>query len=370
MRRPNPPFLAAASIAILVSLPAHAATMRADQILERFVNADQWRDNVMIVAHRGAAFANGEEVVAENSLAALDRAVSLGVDMVEIDIRKTADDVFVVSHDDTLDRATTCSGNVDAHTLAELGGCRLLSGPDRVATGEAIPTLTQFLKAAKGRIMINLDSKLGIEDAPAIFQIVRETGMTDYTIGTIPAHTPEDLAAAQALQQALGPDVQLLPNIYDSRIPGPEQIGLVYDMLDFQAMQVRNQYSGGPITEDGGVMFSAGALALAAENDSHLWINTLRNGASDPRDLRAGGRGDEYARTTGDLDAVYGFWARAGATMFQTDEPELAIGWLEENGYRIAYPDIEIAPIPLPATALLLPAALAGFGLFGRRRRA
>jgi glycerophosphoryl diester phosphodiesterase len=67
------------------------------------------------IAHRGAS-----AYAAENSLAALRAAAELGADMVEIDIRVTADDIPVVIHDGNLKRTHGVVGEVSKLTLAEL----------------------------------------------------------------------------------------------------------------------------------------------------------------------------------------------------------------------------------------------------------
>jgi glycerophosphoryl diester phosphodiesterase len=56
---------------------------------------------VLNIAHRGAS-----SEVAENTLAALRRAVELGADMVEIDVRRSRDGALVLMHDSTLTRTT------------------------------------------------------------------------------------------------------------------------------------------------------------------------------------------------------------------------------------------------------------------------
>ncbi len=56
----------------------------------------------------------------ENSLEALDRCVALGVDMVEIDIRRTADGALVVMHDATVDRTTNGHGRVSELSLRQV----------------------------------------------------------------------------------------------------------------------------------------------------------------------------------------------------------------------------------------------------------
>jgi len=56
---------------------------------------------VLNVAHRGAS---GE--VAENTYAAVLRAVELGADLVEVDVRRSRDGALVLMHDETLARTT------------------------------------------------------------------------------------------------------------------------------------------------------------------------------------------------------------------------------------------------------------------------
>ena len=99
---------------------------RVAEILERFQHANRWRDHVMVVAHRGGWMEHGRIVAAENSIAAIERALALGAEMVEVDVRRSADGVFVVMHDSWLDRTTTCQGEVALKTLAELRACRLV----------------------------------------------------------------------------------------------------------------------------------------------------------------------------------------------------------------------------------------------------
>lgn len=334
--------LAAVLLIALLAASCSSASekSRADQILDRFKNANDWRNNVMIVAHRGAAFSEGVEVVAENSIASLNRAVDLGVDMVEIDVRKTSDGVFVVSHDETLDRATNCAGVVAETSFADINNCRLLSGPDRKLTDETVPTLAKYLEQARGRIMINLDNKVGAVSLPGIYEVVESVDMTKYVVTTIAANSTEDLDAVSEVIADLPEGVQLLPNLRDDLISGLDHIRMIYDndTFTFDAMAGRDTWSGGPLTTDGSVLFNAEALKLAVANDVHLWVNTLS--FPEQPDMRSGGRGDTRAVTTRDFKSVYGFWADLGMTMFQTDEPELAIGWLESNGYRTPYAPI------------------------------
>jgi glycerophosphoryl diester phosphodiesterase len=72
-------------------------------------------DRVSAIAHRG-----GSKLRPENTRAAFEHALSLGVDGLECDVHLSRDGVPVVIHDPTLDRTTDAAGPVAARTSAEL----------------------------------------------------------------------------------------------------------------------------------------------------------------------------------------------------------------------------------------------------------
>ena len=72
-------------------------------------------DRVSAIAHRG-----GSKLRPENTRAAFEHALSLGVDGLECDVHLSRDGVPVVIHDPTLDRTTAETGPVAARTAAEL----------------------------------------------------------------------------------------------------------------------------------------------------------------------------------------------------------------------------------------------------------
>jgi glycerophosphoryl diester phosphodiesterase len=70
----------------------------------------------LVFAHRG-----GAALAPENTMAAFDHAVSLGVDGLELDVRLSSDGEVVVHHDRTLERTTTLRGPLAAREAGELG---------------------------------------------------------------------------------------------------------------------------------------------------------------------------------------------------------------------------------------------------------
>lgn len=84
----------------------------------------KWSDNeILVVAHR-ADWRNAPE----NSLQGIQNCIDMGVDMVEIDLKKTKDGHLVVMHDRTINRTMTGKGKPEDYTLAELKAMYLKNG--------------------------------------------------------------------------------------------------------------------------------------------------------------------------------------------------------------------------------------------------
>ena len=121
---------------------------------------------VLRIGHRGAA---GHDP--ENTLAAIQKGIALGVDFVEIDLRRTADGVLVVLHDKTVNRTTNGKGRVDQLSLQEVKKFN-------AGNGEHIPTLKEVLKVAAGETGLMLELKVkGM--AQQTVEVVREAGFRE-----------------------------------------------------------------------------------------------------------------------------------------------------------------------------------------------
>jgi glycerophosphoryl diester phosphodiesterase len=115
---------------------------------------------ILRVGHRGAA---GH--APENTIAALRKAVSLDVDFVELDVRRTRDGRLAVIHDELVDRTTNGTGPVSEMTWHELQ--QLDAG-----NGERVPCVEAALAAANRHAGVILEIKVpGI--GPDLHSIVR-----------------------------------------------------------------------------------------------------------------------------------------------------------------------------------------------------
>ena len=126
---------------------------------------------VLRIAHRGAS-----AYAAENSLAAIRAAAEFGADMVEIDIRTSADDVPLVIHDGNLKRTHGISGEVSDFTLDELR--RMTAGRRPIVSfNEAVETCREL------ELGLYLDIKrLTVAAARAMFNSLDCHNYMKYTI--------------------------------------------------------------------------------------------------------------------------------------------------------------------------------------------
>lgn len=99
------------------------------------------------IGHRGA---RGYEP--ENTLIGFQKALALNVDQIEFDIHSSADGEIMVIHDETVDRTTNGSGNVNSFTRLELQQFQ-------IEGQQYIPTLIEVLNLIDRKCSINIEIK-------------------------------------------------------------------------------------------------------------------------------------------------------------------------------------------------------------------
>ena len=102
----------------------------------------------LVIGHRGAPNKSPE-----NSMQSFESAIHLGADMLELDVRESADGQLVIIHDYDVERVSTKEGLVNEMSLQELRSLDL-------GEGARIPTLEQVLDTVKGRIKVNIELKV------------------------------------------------------------------------------------------------------------------------------------------------------------------------------------------------------------------
>ena len=105
------------------------------------------------IGHRGA-----KAYAPENTLTSFKKAIEIGVDAIELDVRKTKDKKLVVIHDADIKRTTNGKGLVADFTLKEIKSF-IAEG------GEKIPTLEEALDFLDKKVKVIIEFKeLGVEE--------------------------------------------------------------------------------------------------------------------------------------------------------------------------------------------------------------
>lgn len=123
----------------------------------------------ILMAHRSAPTEQPE-----NTLASFHAALAAGANVIEMDVRTTADGELVVIHDPTVDRTSSSQGAISALTLADLRAIYLRSPQGDKTSVCQIPRLEEVFKAFPTAAM-NVDlSAVSATDVPRVFAWIRD----------------------------------------------------------------------------------------------------------------------------------------------------------------------------------------------------
>ena len=284
------------------SQPAAETTDKA-----RFVRAELHNPSsryVVVVSHRGD-WRNWPE----NSIPAIESVIGMGVDIMELDLKLTKDSVLVLCPDKTIDRTTNGRGRVCDITYDSIRRCVLKTGHG-VKTSLKMPTLREALAVCKDRIAVNIDQ--GYEYYDLALAITEELGVTDQVL--IKGKRPAEVVAAKF---AAYPHNMMYMPVIDILKPQGRELFEEYRKSEKQPLAYEvcwDEYT--PEVE--------ACMKRIADGGSKLWVNSLWSSL-------CGGLDDDKAFEGGPA-AIYGKLIDMGATLIQTDRPELLISYLRSRG--------------------------------------
>ncbi len=134
----------------------------------------------LTIAHRGDPAA-----APENTMPAFQAAVAHGADVLELDLRLTADNEVVIFHDDTLDRTTDATGPLADRTLAELQTLDAGSWYGTAWAGTRIPTFAEFLpvlQRSDARALIEFKGIWTVEGLRPVIAAIYRFGVQDRVV--------------------------------------------------------------------------------------------------------------------------------------------------------------------------------------------
>ena len=124
------------------------------------MNCKEKSNALITIGHRGAM---GHET--ENTLASIQKALDLNVDMIEIDVFKIASGEIVVFHDENIDRLTNGSGDIESLDLEALKNLT-------VEGDHKIPLLSEVLDVINHKVPLNIELK-GPDTSEGVMHIIK-----------------------------------------------------------------------------------------------------------------------------------------------------------------------------------------------------
>jgi glycerophosphoryl diester phosphodiesterase len=258
------------------------------------------KKNILICAHRGD-WRNAPE----NSIQAIKLASQMGVDMVEIDVRTTKDDVLVLMHDETIDRTTSGKGRVSELDYSALQDLQLKNAIG-TWTKNKIPKLEEALRFSKDKIDLNIDLK-DQSQLQRVLKLVEELGMLDQVL----FKQNGDVTTAKSTFVSYLNRIRFMP---------------IVDLSDENALKTVKEYL------ESNIKLEAFEILVEAEssdffkiknliksNGKRIWINSLWDNMS-------ANHSDD--RAIDDI-GVYQWYIDHGIDMIQTDRPQLLMDFLK-----------------------------------------
>ena len=299
---------------------ATAAPSEFERIYDEFKKPDG--KVVLVCAHRGlTGISTGQwSKTPENSLPAIARSISIGIDIVEIDVRETRDGAFVLMHDATVDRTTDGKGKVADMTLAEIKQLRLRlntvrDSKDRPISEERVPTLDEVMQLCKGKCMVNIDKGWNI--IPKCCETLKKTGTLQQVIfvSTNGVDRCRKELAELDPKPIYKPTFVHSPNWRSARKQGWDELKPYVEALHPMVFELA-------FCSDEDPIISAETTASIRRGGARVWANTLWDSIS-------GGHSDDDSLK--DPEAGWGWMVDRAVNIIQSDESEKLLEYLRSR---------------------------------------
>jgi glycerophosphoryl diester phosphodiesterase len=269
----------------------------ASTILQDYLN----NDNILVIAHRA-----DWRYACENSILAIENAIEMGVDIIEIDLKKTSDNKLILMHDHTLDRTTTGKGYVKDYTLEEIKKLYLKDGAGH-KTLFKVPTLKEALIASKNKVLINLDQSF--EYFEYVLPVLKETNTMNQII--IKGYNK----SIDEVKEKLGIYIDSLQYMPIIKLGKEGYKELFNEVLQYPFEGVEFTFASDTISE-------VSRFHEFKKKGTRVWVNSLwaehNSGHHDDRALK-------------DSENSYGWLISKGINMIQTDRPKLLLKYLRSK---------------------------------------
>ena len=266
------------------------------------------RENVLVAAHRGTWMGN----VPCNTIMSFNAALKAGADIIELDISRSLDGTLFVFHPGTEPHYLHSEKLIADMRDDEIQALRLVNS-DGAVTQYPVPLFDDVLEALKGRCVINVDKFFMFPED--IVKVIRRHDMVDQVLVK---SNPEE--RFYTLMEELAPDFAYMTFVMNVDRDSEMLLHRKINYLGAEAyFQTESAETATP--EYHGKMHRMGLLT---------WANAI---VFNYKTVHAAGHTDDLY-TMDREDEGWGYLAKLGYNMIQTDWVGPCVDYLKKKGWR------------------------------------
>lgn len=263
------------------------------------------KENIIVVAHRGAAGGN----IPCNTLASYEIALKQGADMIEVDVSCSKDGKLFLFHPGMEKEHLKIKGSLKRKNFSDIQKLRYVN-PDDTPTQFGIAAFDDFLEQFKGRCYINIDKFW--DNPEKIYEAINRHSMSEQML----VKSKVNKKVFTVLEE-LCPSLPFMPIVKETH---PEHERLLKKNINYVGVEA---------------VFASENMEVASDefiermhkDNKLVWINSI---IYDYTEQLAGGHSDDTALTVSE-DYGWGWIADKGADFIQTDWTMMLIDYLKKS---------------------------------------
>ena len=264
------------------------------------------KENIIIVAHRGAAGGN----IPCNTMASYEIALKQGADMIEVDLSCSADGKLFLFHPGMEIPHFNKLKWLKFMKYDKIKNLRYVNY-DNTPTQFGISSFDDFLEQFKGRCYINIDKFW--DNPEKIYEAINRHGMKEQML--VKSKVSEKVIS---VLENLCPDLPYIPIVSEKH---PMHMELMKKNINYIGAEVL-------FKNDNSILAQKEFIDMMHNDGKLVWVNSI---IYDHREQLSGGHSDDTALTVSE-DYGWGWLADRGFDFIQTDWTMMLVDYLKKSG--------------------------------------
>ena len=264
------------------------------------------KENIIIVAHRGAAGGN----IPCNTMASYEIALKQGADMIEVDVSCSADGKLFLFHPGMEIPHFNKLKWLKFMKYDKIKKLRYVNY-DNTPTQFGISSFDDFLEQFKGRCYINIDKFW--DNPEKIYEAINRHGMKEQML--VKSKVSDKVIS---VLENLCPDLPYIPIVSEKH---PMHMELMKKNINYIGAEVL-------FKNDNSILAQKEFIDMMHKDGKLVWVNSI---IYDHREQLSGGHSDDTALTVSE-DYGWGWLADRGFDFIQTDWTMMLVDYLKKSG--------------------------------------